>query len=73
MHRGRLMRESERRSAIACLGAVEANLAELRDLPDWWSRIGEERRRSLLAFEAEARADQHELQNLPMTETLPLK
>lgn len=60
------MREVERRAAIACLAAVEANLAELRDIPEWWQRIGAERRADWQRVESQCRADQHELQNPAM-------
>jgi hypothetical protein len=49
---------------LACLAAVEANLAELRDIPDWWQRIGSERRQDWQRVEAQCRADQYELSNL---------
>lgn len=56
------MNESERRSARACLAAVEANLAELRDIPAWWRSIGPERRRELEEFAARVRAYEHDLE-----------
>jgi len=56
------MLEMDRRSALACLSAVEANLAELRGMPGWFQLIGPERRLALLEFGAWIRACEHELQ-----------
>jgi len=53
--------EIDRRSALACLSAVEANLAELRGTPAWFQLIGPDRRVGLLEFAAWIRACEHEL------------
>jgi len=55
------MLEMDRRSCLACLTAVEANLAELRGIPAWFQLIGPERRTALLEFGAWIRACEHEL------------
>lgn len=57
------MLEMDRRSCLACLSAVEANLAELRGTPAWFQLIGPERRKQVLEFMAWIRACEHELEH----------
>ena len=58
------MKEVDRRTARACLAAVEANLAELRGIPEWWSGLGPEVRRRFEEFAGEVRAWEHALEGL---------
>lgn len=58
------MSEVDRRSAMACLSALEANGAELRGLPDWCARIGPDRRREFDDFLSRVREYRHDLENL---------
>jgi len=57
------MQEMERRSALACLSAVEVNLAELRGIPDLWCLIGPELRQELDQFGVRVRVFQQVLAN----------
>jgi hypothetical protein len=56
------MTEMDRRSALACLAAVEVNLGELRGIPTWWKMLGQGQRQEFDEFAATVRAYQHGLQ-----------
>ena len=56
--------ELERRSAMACLAAIEANGAELLGMVDWCAHIGPDRRRELQDFMSAVRAYRHDIENL---------
>jgi len=59
------LNEMDRRSAMACLSALEANGAELLGMADWCNRIGPERRREFQDFQARVREYRHDLENTP--------
>jgi hypothetical protein len=50
------MTEMDRRSALACLAAVELALAELRGIPGWWKMLGQGQRQEFEEFAATVRA-----------------
>lgn len=58
------MSEVERRSAMACLSALELIGAELLGMPAWCERIGADRRRALQDTMSDVRSFRHDLENL---------
>ena len=56
--------EMDRRLAMACLAAIEANGAELLGMAGWCARIGPDRRREFQDFMASVRACRHDIENL---------
>jgi hypothetical protein len=58
------MNEVDRRAAMACLSAMEANGAELLGIEGWRERIGPDRRREFQDFCSRVREYEHDLENL---------
>ena len=59
-----MISEIDRRSAMACLAALEANGAELLAMADWCQRIGPELRREFQDFQSRVREYRHDLENV---------
>jgi len=61
------MKEVDRRAALACLQAVELNMAELFGIDAWRERIGDTNRMGWRLVMTQVRAYQHDLQQLAPT------
>jgi len=56
-----MMSEVDRRSCLACLAAIEANMAELRGTEEWWKMLADTHRREWCDMAAMVRIYQHDL------------
>jgi|GEM_PF-4672273 len=61
------MKESDRRAALACLAAIELNMAEAYGIEAWRSRLSDGARLGWKTMMAEVRAYQRDLQSLAPT------
>jgi len=59
-----VLSEMDRRSAMACLSALEANGAELLGMAGWSAHIGPDRRRELQDFVSLVRAYRQNLEDM---------
>ena len=60
----KVITELDRRCSLACLAAIEANMAELRDTVDWWGRLSPGQRLIWVDFAATVRMYQGDLNEL---------
>jgi hypothetical protein len=58
------MDELDRRSALACLSAIEVNMAECRGIGSWWKLLSVGCRQEWVDHAAMVRMFQHELQGM---------